>query len=156
MRPILQRVGQALGDPTVAAAAGFAPTDWNIPPHVFGGEVGNFIGGRNRGRLPFIQFKIDGWNFVQESRQGGTVTGLIHLVVHVGGKDPYAAGDLATGIMQAAIAAICDESVDNFTAASAKVNISPLKQGPWGHEMEGTVTVDLSYNDGEFAITLPG
>lgn len=152
----MQRVAQALGDPTVAAAAGMTPSAWTNPTHVFGGQVGSFIGGRNRGRLPFIQFRIDDWNFSQESRQGGTVTALVHLVVHVGGKDPYTAGDLATGIMQAAIAAISDESVDNFTSASRKVDIFALKQGAWGHEMTATMTVDLSYNEGEFAITLPG
>lgn len=155
MRPILQRVGQALLDPTVAAAAGMTPAAWSSPTHVFGGEVGAFIGGRNRGRLPFIQYRVDGWDFEQESRQGGTVTVLVHLVVHVGGKDPLAAGDLATAIIQAAITAISDESVDNFTSASRKVSIEPLKQGPWGHEMTATLTVDLSYNEGEFGITLP-
>jgi hypothetical protein len=149
-------VANALAAPTVAAAAGMTPQVWTNPSHVFGGEVGNFIGGRNRGRLPFVQFKVDGWQFSQESRQGGTVTGVVHLVVHVGGRDPLAAGDMATAIMQAAIASISDESVDNFTAASRQVSISALKQGPWGHEMIAEITIDLSYDEGDFAVTLPG
>jgi len=149
MRPILQRVGQALNDPTVAAAAGMTPSAWTSPTHVFGGEVGRFIGGRNRGRLPFIQYKVDGWHFSQDSR-------LVHMIVHVGGKDPLLAGDLAMAITQAAVASITDESVDNFVAASRDVRVSPLRQGPWGHEMETTITVDFSYNEGEFGVTLPG
>ena len=153
VRPIMVRIGNALNTLPVATAAGLALVDWITPQHVFGGEVGNFIGGRNRGRLPFIQYKCDGWNFEQESRQGGTVRCIAHLVVHVGGRNPLAAGDLATAIMQAAIAAIGDESVDNFTAASRQLTISELKQGPWGHEMQGTMELEFSYNDGEFAIT---
>lgn len=152
----MQRIGQQLLSPSVAAAAGMTPANWSNPTHVFGGEVGHFVGGRNRGRLPFIQYKIDGWHFSQESRQGGTVTALVHLVVHVGGKDPLSAGDLASSITQAAIAAICDEEIDNFVSASRDLKISQLEQGPWGHEMGTTITVDFTYADGEFGITLPG
>ncbi len=51
-------IEHVLGNDTgIAAAAGL--TVAAMPTHVFRGLVDSFIGGRNRGRLPYIEFEVD-------------------------------------------------------------------------------------------------
>lgn len=153
---ITQRLLNALNSPTVSSQTGLTNDVWSLAtaPHVFRGFTG-MLGGRNRGRLPFIEFEITTDGFHQTWVEGGDLTATITLRVHVGGRDQQVAGDLAEAITLASLAAIRSEQTDNYFALGDD-NVSQLKVGPWGHMRESTLTVQLTYDRGAYDLKTYG
>lgn len=140
------RVAEACQSGDVADAAGVAVATWASAsaPRVFRG-LGGYLSGRNRGRLPFLEFDVSSQGFAQDSADGGTLTSQVTLRAHCGGPNLEAAGDRLEGILLAALAAIRGESEDNYMALGDD-SIAPLAPGPWGHQREATVSVSHSFN----------
>lgn len=140
------RIFAALRTSAVANAAGVAAGTWSDTtiPHVFKGS-GPYIGGRNRGRLPFIEFWIESQPFAAEHFQGGTVITTVRIVAHVGGRDLETANDLADAMLAFGIAAIRSEAVDNYTAMGDD-QIAALEAGPWGHMRQATMTFEHTFD----------
>ncbi len=145
-----ERVAQACTDASAAEAAGIAAVTWSSL-HVFRG-FGGFIGGRNRGRLPFVEWQVQGQGFAPESTQGGTCTMTVALRVHVGGANLAAAEDLSEEILAAILTVLRDESADNLYALGDD-QISAMQPGPWGHVRESASTVEVSFGRDSFERT---
>ncbi len=148
------RVFAALRASTVATQAGVASGTWastaTNSSHIFRGLAG-WLGGRCRGRLPFIEFDVESQAFNQLSLQGGTMTQAIRLRVHVGGLDPGATAETAAAILCAAFASIRSETVDNLTALGDE-NIEPAQFGPFGVMRDGVMMVNQSYERDSYEV----
>ncbi len=134
----------ALQTSPVADAAEISSAVWaadgDAGGHVFDGN-GGFIGARNRGRLPFLEFRIVAQQFTQQTYTGGQETSQVAVRVHVGGRDIRIAQDRAYAIAKAAVTAI--RSVFGTTLGNEA--IPEFGQGPWGHALEVKLTVEQSY-----------
>lgn len=137
----------------VANQAGVAPLTWASAsaPRVFRG-LGGYLSGRNRGRLPFIEFDISGQEFTQASPDGGELVSQVIVRAHCGGPSLEAAGDRLEGILLAALASIRSEAEDEYMALGDD-RVGPLVPGPWGHQREATVTVSHSFNRTDYEVT---
>ncbi len=113
-------------------------------PRIFTGQARTFLCGRNRGRLPFFEIHVSGQSFDHESYSAGAITQTALLTIHLGGKDPGAAGLLAERVLLASMAAIRNGS-DNLLALGNDV-LGDLEQGPWGHRRTMTFTVTQTYD----------
>lgn len=140
------RIYAALRTAAVATAAGIAAGTWadTTISRVFKGN-GPYLGARNRGRLPFMEFYLDAQPFTQEHPQGGTVVTTVKVVAHVGGRDLEAASDLAAAMLGFGMAAIRSEAVDNYTAMGDD-QIGALEPGPWGHMRVASMTFEHTYD----------
>ena len=147
-----ERIFSALRSSDVAAHAGVAAATWasTTTPRIFRGIAG-FLGGRNRGRLPFVEFDISGIDYSHATLEGGAATTTARIVAHAGGRDPETAGNLLEAILTAGLIAIRDESADNYTALGSDA-IGPLTLGPWGHQRETTITVVHSYGRSDYEV----
>lgn len=115
-----------------------------IRPRIFTGQARTFLCGRNRGRLPFFEIHVSGQSFDHESYSAGAITQTALLTIHLGGKDPGAAGLLAERVLLASMAAIRNGS-DNLLALGSET-LGDLEQGPWGHRRTMTFTVTQTYD----------
>ncbi len=149
----MARLAAALVVNAVAVAAGLTLVQWTEVgrPHIFRG-LGGFLGGRNRGRLPFIEYDCASQGFDQESISGGTITQTITLRAHVGGRVLGTAGDLSEAMLTAALASIRSEAVDNLTAIGGD-SIGPLVASPWGLSRDATLTIEQSYSRSTYEAT---
>ncbi len=147
------RIFSALRTAAVATQAGVASGTWSSTSttRVFRGIAG-WLGGRNRGRLPFIEFDIESQGFTEENPQGGTINQAIRLRVHVGGQDPAVAAELAIAILAAGIAAIRSETTDNLVALGNGA-IEPAQFGPWGVSRDAVLQVQQSYGRTDYEVT---
>lgn len=137
----------------VATQAGVLLATWSSTtvPRVFRGLAG-YLGGRNRGRLPLIEFDIQTQRFAQETEQGGMLLSTVTLRCHVGGRDLETAGNLAEAILAAALAAIRSEAVDNYTAQGDD-EIGPLQPGPLGHFRDATMRFEHTFARTSYEVT---
>jgi hypothetical protein len=99
----------------VAAAAGISAGVWSstTTPRVFPGKAG-FIGGRNRGRLPFLEIAFTSQSFQNTVEDGGTLLTSVELIAHGTGRDQQTAEELLSGLLGAALASIRTTSTDNY------------------------------------------
>ncbi len=144
------RIYAALRDAAVAAQAGVAAGTWasTTVSHVFRDFTGYMLG-RNRGRLPFIEFEISSEAFHQDTVEGGTVKTTVTLRAHVGGRDPEAASNMLEGILAAGMAKIRSEAVDNYTALGDDA-MQPTVPGPWGLMREVAMEFEHTYDRGTY------
>jgi hypothetical protein len=130
----------------VAAQAGVAAPTWADAgtPRVFSGLAG-MLGGRNRGRLPFVELDITGNGTVPLAEEGGTLQQRVIVRVHLGGTDTGAASDLSAAILGACIASIRSQAADNLTALGGE-DIGELSPGPWGLQRDLTMIIEQSFS----------
>ncbi len=147
------RLFTALRIAAVAAAAGVASGTWadTTVPRVFRGLAG-FLGGRNRGRLPFVEFDIVGQGYEQESFDGGTMTQTVTVRVHLGSRDPEVASALANSILASCLAAIRSEGTDNLTAIGGD-QINGMQPSPWGIQRDAVLTIEQSFGRASYEVT---
>lgn len=139
------RVFAALRAAGVATAAGVALGIWSstATSRVFSGIAG-YLGGRNRGRLPFIEFSVSGQDFAHETLEGGTVTSSIIIRAHCGGRDPETSANLLREILTAGLVAIRSEATDNYTALGDD-QLGDVQLGPWGHMQDASLTIEHTF-----------
>ncbi len=135
-------VDAALKLPAVATAAGLSGAGWLTPPHVFRGQ-GGFLGGRNRGRCPFVEYEIEAGGYAAGPTEGGALTYTVRVRVHTRDVTAGAAGDLTGAILEAARQAVIDTA--NEVACFGPATISPLELGPMGHQRDLTMTIEDAY-----------
>ena len=140
------RIFSALRAATVAAQAGVASVTWSSTsvPRVFRGNDGA-TGGRNRGRLPYVEFDIVSLPYASEHAQGGTVTAVVAIKAHAGGRDLETIGNLLEGILSAGLASIRSESTDNYCAFGSD-EIGPLEPGPWGSMRTAKMDIEFTFD----------
>jgi len=143
---IAARLKADLEDSTVAAAANVVAATWAsaTSPHVFRG-FGGFVTGRSRGRLPFIEYDITDQQFTLDNSEGGTVESTIRIAVHAGGRDLATIGNYLDGILMACFAKIRSQAEDNYFMLGNDVG-QEVEQGPWGHMLQATFTVQHTYD----------
>lgn len=145
MRRLRVAAVAACNTATVATAAGFSPEAWTDAeaPHVFSGIARGWIGGRNRGRLPFVEVAVtsdSGSPVVTE--QGGDLTQTLVIRCHAGG-----------GLLDADSQTLCILSacLAETRASSTRLpELGPCRMGdlrhcPWGHVRDATLTVAQTY-----------
>lgn len=144
--PLSTRVFSALRGSTVAAAAGVAVGTWasTTAPRVFRG-FGLMVAGRNRGRLPFIEFDITGQQFAKDHYEGGTLTATVNLLAHCGGRDVEVSGNLLESMIVSGIAAIRSETSDNYVALGDE-SIEDAMPGPWGFKGGASLSISFSFS----------
>ena len=103
------------------------------------------IAGRNRGRLPFIEFDITGQQFTKDHYEGGTLTATVDLLAHCGGRDVETSGNLLETIIVLAIAAIRSETADNYVALGDE-RIDAATPGPWGFKGGASLSISFSFS----------
>lgn len=147
------RVLSALRSSPVALAAGIGAATWasTTTPRVFQGFQG-YLGGRNRGRLPFIEYDVDTQAYSKEHFQGGTLTSSLRIRAHCGLRDIPAASTLLDSIITSALAAVRDEAVDNYTALGDD-QVSICEYGAWGHYCDATLSVEHTYASSDYEVT---
>jgi hypothetical protein len=140
------RISEALNQPSVADAAGVPPATWASPdsPHVFRG-FGVYLGGRNRGRLPFIEYDIQAQPFTQETYEGGTVQTTVRITAHAGGRDLDVVNTLLDSILMSVLSCLRSPDEDNYLSIGSE-SVGAIEQSPWGHQMSVELTVSHSYS----------
>ena len=144
--PLSSRIFAALRAASVATQAGIASGTWasTTTPRVFRG-FGALVSGRNRGRLPFIEFDISDQAYTEDHYEGGTLSAVVTLTAHCGGRDPETASDTLDAILVSGIASIRSESTDNYTALGSD-DIQDIEPGPWGFKRKASVSVSFSFS----------
>jgi hypothetical protein len=118
---------------------------------VFGGN-GGFIGGRNRGRLPFVEVAVIDQTFTPVTAEmDGDLEQTLSIRCHVGGAIIEDAEDLSELILSACLVAIRGISSGLTTVGSDR--ISGIQQGPWGHVREATLTVMQNFHRDTYEVT---
>jgi len=141
---VMDDVQSACSDAAVATVAGVAAFTWNSL-HVFM-EGNGLIGGRNRGRIPFVEI-ISGDNTFDwiASEYSTTDTFNIIIRVWVGGKNRYAASSLSQEISRA----ILGQFKNYPRLIDKQINFNPITIGPLGFSADINVAINLS-NDENF------
>ena len=140
---VMTDIQSACSSLTVAMSAGFAEADW-ADLHVFMDGTG-LIGGRNRGRLPFVEV-IPGTNNFDwlASNYSTTDTFNVTIKVWVGGKDRYIASAFAQDICRVILS-----QFNNYPRLIDKqVSFEPLTIGPLGYSSNINLTINLSNDEG--------
>ena len=140
------RVLSACRSAGVATQAAVAEATWasTTTPRVFSGVAG-MLGGRNRGRLPFLEIDIQTQSMVPLSDDGGTLQQRVLVRCHVGGADPGTAADLTAAILAACAAAIRSQATDNLTALGGE-DLNELEAGPWGSQRDLSLIIEQTYS----------
>lgn len=122
----------ACRDPAVAAAAGLGASAWadTTVPHVFDALQG-YMGGRNRGRLPFLEVAVGEMNFDTHNTEGGTVESTVTVRCHVGAKDQVTAMDQTAAILLTCLQRIRDKNSVTYLTDGGET-LDALVAGPWG------------------------
>ncbi len=139
-------VRTALQGATLATVAAIASDEWAMAEddggHVFDGLKG-YIRGRNRGRLPFIEFAIQDQSFDQMSATGGMVATSLQVTAHVGGRGDSEAEELAFDLLGAAITAV--RSIANSYCDRGSEKFGSFKPSPWGHQLDVTISISHAF-----------
>lgn len=143
----------ACRDATVAAKAGFITADWSSTtiPHVFEGTQG-YIGGRNRGRLPFLEVACADLGYEARAVDGGVTETNCVIRCHVGARDQSVADDLATAILIACLVKIRDITSTTYLYDGGQ-NLTAIEAGPWGLQKDLRITVRHTYSSSNYGST---
>lgn len=129
----------------MATAAGIDALVWSADidqgGHVFDGE-GGYIGSRNIGRLPFVEFFIQSATEDQQSYQGGVGEYAIIVRCHVGGIYQSDVDELAGEILFQSVRAIRNMAGDQGRIGSSSYGQTAL--GPWGSQRDVVINIQLS------------
>jgi len=147
------RIISACRATSVATQAGVSAGVWSssTTPRVFSG-IGGLLGGRNRGRLPFVEVEVQGGPFTLLAQEGGTMMSTAVIRVHVGGSDPGAAEDLTYAILSACLQSARSQAVDNLMVIGND-SIESLEQSPWGHQRDARIDVEHTYSRDSYEVT---
>ncbi len=142
----IDEVVAALRTSGVASAAGVASGTWSSTsiPRVFIGDVG-FMGGRNRGRLPFIEVFIGSQRFQGEHESGGRIETSVICRVHCGGTNQRTAIDLLYAIATASLSALRNLTDYNYTDLGEN-SIGEAQPSPLGWTMDTTSRLENTYD----------
>lgn len=140
----------ACRDAAVAAAAGFGSVAWAdaTVPHVFDALQG-LMGGRNRGRLPFVEVAVADLNFDTHNTEGGTVETSATIRCHVGSKDQVTAMDQSAAILLTCLQKLRDTSSVTYLS-DGNDNLGELIAGPWGLMRDLRITVRHTFNNSSY------
>ena len=149
---LAERIFAALRSAPVADQAGIATATWasTTIPRVFQGFSG-YLAGRNRGRLPFIEFEFQSQGFAHETFEGGTVSTVVTLRAHCGGRDLETAGNLLNAMIASSLAELRSEAADNYTAFGSD-QITVIQQGPWGHFIECQTNFEHTFARSDYEV----
>lgn len=138
---IRTRLAELLANGDIGAAAGVSAANWDSAtrPRVFDGDYG-VIGGRNRGRLPFVEYFVASQPF--SGAGDGTVQTTIRLVVNVGGYDRSAARTTAESMLMTAFAVI---RADHYFEMGSE-SVDAFDVSPGWHRLVGSLTVVHSFD----------
>lgn len=146
------RLLEACRSVNVAAVASVATSIWadtdETIGHVFAGRRG-YVGGRNRGRLPFIEvFKSGNQEFRAEARTdgdlGGTVVTNWTIRVHHKGLTPDTAELALDSIIPEILLNVRDTSSDNYMDLGDEA-VSEIYSSPIGFYKDITGFVEHTY-----------
>lgn len=145
------RIIEALKTDPVAQACGIPLASWADPdrPRIFAGLFG-YWGGRNRGRLPFLEVAIDGQDMRRETRDSSTLVQTVKIRVHLADVDTDAADEKSEAILMTALATIRSEA-DGYEL-DGDDQMGPCELGVWGHTREATVTVEHSLDRNTYEV----
>lgn len=131
----------ACRDSTVATVAGLGAAAWadTVVPHVFDGLQG-MMGGRNRGRLPFLEIACNDLNYDTHHTEGGVVETMVSIRCHVGSRDQVTAIDSTAAILMACLAKIRDRSTVTYLTDGTE-QLQAIVAGPWGLMRECQLTI---------------
>lgn len=123
------------------------PTDEWAQSEADGGHVfergSGFIRGRNRGRIPFLEYEVDSHDFQQLSVGGGLVQSKVKISAHVGGNGGTEALTLASDLLSEAVAQI--RAIANSYCPIGPEAWGSFKPGPWGHILDVTMSFTHTY-----------
>ena len=142
----------ACRDAAVATAAGIGASAWadTAVPHVFDALQG-YMGGRNRGRLPFVEVAVADLNFDTHNTEGGTVESTITIRCHVGAKDQVTAMDQSAAILLTCLQKIRDTSSVTYLSDGSET-LGGLIAGPWGLMRDLTITIRHTFNNSSYGV----
>lgn len=127
----------------VATAAEVEPMEW-ADLHVFKAGTG-LVGGKNRGRLPFIELISDTSDYdyiVGGGDHGGRETARLVIRIWVGGTDRFAAETKANKIANTVLKSFKNHLfLNNRTEDKSKMTIGPI-----GYYMDLTISVTTVFN----------
>lgn len=137
----------------VATQAGILAATWasTTVPRVFSGIAG-MMGGRNRGRMPFLEVDIASQSMTAMADEGGALLQRVTVRCHVGDGDPGAAGDLSAAILGACAAQIRSQTTDNLTMVGDD-ELGEVQAGPWGLQRDLTITVEQTFARSDYGVT---
>lgn len=142
-----QIIADALASAEVACAAEKDPADW-ANYHIFYEFSDVYIGARNRGRLPFVEFNIDDSNFEQVAVDSNLDTNTWIVRVHVGQLGINTNRKSMTSKAQAIARTFIAKLKENIQLRGTSVNISSLTTTPIGGFIE--ITMDFEDMDCDY------
>lgn len=142
----------ACRDAAVATAAGVGASAWadTTVSHVFDALQG-LMGGRNRGRLPFVEVAVADLNFDTHNTEGGTVETSATIRCHVGSKDQVTAMDQSAAILLTCLQKIRDTSSVTYLS-DGDDNLGGLIAGPWGLMRDLKVSFRHTFNNSTYGV----
>lgn len=143
---LANRIETALAAAAVYTQAGVA----SMSGRIFRG-LGGYLGGRCRGRLPFIEYDIVSQAFNNDSRDGGQLAQRVTVRVHVGGRDLGTASALTEAVLAAALASIRSDASDNLTDMGDDA-IGEIQPGPWGHQRDAEMTIMQTFDRDSYEV----
>ena len=124
------------------------------PPRIFQGDVG-LAGGRNHGRLPFVEVWVE-QRFTQEAQEGGFLQSVARIRWHVGGSPTNTDAVLA---LLDSLMAVSLKNIRNMTdsitgapkyAFEGDTRTATPKIGPFGWQQDAELDVGLEYDSSNF------
>lgn len=148
----LKRVSSSLKSAEVAHAAKINFTEWSRF-HVFDG-VGQYIRGKNRGRLPYVSYQAATTDFTQETFDGNMEEFSFNIRIDVGGFKINGSKNRMETQANNIARAFLRELTNHVQWKGIGVSISELETTPWGGAKTVTVThsfpdCDQDFNEGE-------
>ena len=142
----------ACRDAAVATAAGIGASAWadTTVPHVFDAIQG-YMGGRNRGRLPFLEVAVADMDFDTHNTEGGTVETTATIRCHVGSKDQVTAMDQSAAILLTCIQKIRDNTSVTYLSDGSET-LDGIAAGPWGLMRDLRFSVRHTFNNSTYGV----
>ena len=142
----------ACRDSAVATAASVGAAAWadTTVPHVFDALQG-YMGGRNRGRLPFLEVAVEAMEFDTHNTEGGTVETTATIRCHVGSKDQVTSMDQSAAILLTCLQKIRDTSSVTYLSDGSD-RLDGLIAGPWGLMRDLKVSFRHTFNNSTYGV----
>lgn len=134
----------------IADLAGITPAMWASATgdgHVFDSRSG-WVGGRNRGRLPFVEVDTEPTQYDLVAVDGGQSTTTVRWYIHVGGQDQRTAQNLAEVLAAGILATFRNSDFIDINGNYARYGDdlpNTWETTPLGHMLTVTSVVEHSW-----------
>jgi hypothetical protein len=148
------RLPEHIRKPEIANVAGISDQKW-ASYHVFDAASSSFIGGKNRGRLPFVEVIRVDQPYDQKDAGGGWMDTEMQIVINVGDRfgngEESTVEELAHSIAENILQEVRNDHYFEKPANTQQDKIGQLTGGPYGFQLILSMTIRHTYNKNNFS-----